>query len=447
MDPILYAIQQVLNQTRTTDQSKALIVGLSGGVDSVVLLHAIHQLFERQALQWDHLLAVHVNHGISPNASAWQGFCKDYCMHLDIGLIECEIVVKPKSRQSIEAEARTRRYEQLTHHAKSANGLIVTAHHQDDQLETVLLQLKRGAGPKGLSGMASWGEMRGVALVRPFLSVSRAQIESYANHHKLSWIEDESNQDTHYDRNFLRQQVLPIISNRWPSFAATVSRSAQLCAQQQTLIDEVCDQRLELLANPIDQLSLALLKEYSLHWQYALVRRWLEHNQLPMPSRELLEQIVLMEQADDDRQPKVRLAKSEIRRFNNVLYCILEPKDVPQAFAGVALQLDVAELIPCLAVTVEVSLQPNERSHHITLASLSDLQLIKPSLATKIKPQGKPHSKPIKQWFKQWMVPTWERQSALLLLSGSLPSALIYSGKLVRLSVSGGVDAHVTLQH
>ena len=184
--------------------------------------------------------------------------------------------------------------------------MLLTAHHQDDQAETVLLQLKRGAGPKGLSGMAKLHSQQGVLMARPLLEVGREDIVAYAKAQSLSWIEDESNLDSRFDRNFLRQQILPAITQRWPAFAQTVSRSAALCAEQQALLDEVCDEKLTALCSAPGCISVTGLNAMSESWQNALLRRWLAHNQVMMPGAKQLMQVRQMLTAKADAQPLVK---------------------------------------------------------------------------------------------------------------------------------------------
>ena len=210
---------------------KSMTVALSGGVDSVVLLHLLHQL---QKTHHFTLKASHVHHGLSKNADKWVKFCEKLCRKLSIPLDVNYIKLPQKKSLGIEGEARRLRYEKLL---KSKTDLVVLAHHEDDQAETFLLQLIRGAGVKGLSSMAHFDDTR--KLWRPLLNTSRIDIESYAKQHKLKWIEDESNQNIDFDRNFIRSKVLPILKNRFNHIIKVISRSSSHLAEAQNLLDDL----------------------------------------------------------------------------------------------------------------------------------------------------------------------------------------------------------------
>ena len=181
---------------------KSRTVALSGGVDSVVLLHLLHSLQKKHHFT---LNATHVHHGLSKHADKWAKFCEKLCRDLSVPLDVHYVKLPQKKSLGIEGEARRLRYEKLL---QSKSDLVVLAHHADDQAETFLLQLIRGAGVKGLSSMADFDDTR--KLWRPLLNTSRIDIESYSKQHKLKWIEDESNQNIDFDRNFIRSKVLPI---------------------------------------------------------------------------------------------------------------------------------------------------------------------------------------------------------------------------------------------
>ena len=204
-----------------------LVVGFSGGLDSCVLLHLLAEC--RQTLSFQ-LQAYHVHHGLSPNADAWADFCQDVCSKLNIPFTLSKVEINRNSGTGLEAAAREARYRALQ---SSGADFICLAHHQDDQAETLLLQLARGAGVKGLAGMAGLNKK----LLRPLLDVSRVDLERYAKQHQLAWIEDESNIDTKFDRNFMRHEVLPKLEKKYPAIRQTISRAAQHMAVSYTHLD------------------------------------------------------------------------------------------------------------------------------------------------------------------------------------------------------------------
>src|SRR6185436_2380030 len=184
--------------------ARRVTVALSGGIDSVTLLH---QLKARGPVR-----AIHVHHGLSPHADAWAAFCRKLCKQLDIPLVVRKIKVE-KRGDGLEAAARRARYEVF---AKADADYIALAHNLDDQAETVLMNLLRGAGRRGASGMARESRFQGKTLLRPLLDTPRAEIEAYARRHRLSWVEDESNANEALTRNFLRRRVGPLLETRFP---------------------------------------------------------------------------------------------------------------------------------------------------------------------------------------------------------------------------------------
>ena len=201
-------------------RGKRLAVGLSGGIDSVVLLHALHALQPRFGYR---LSAVHVNHGLSPNANGWREFCSTLCLDLNVPLKTFKVDVE-KKRNGLEAAARDARRAAL---GKLPVDAIALAHHLDDQAETVLLNLLRGAGVEGASGMAAKSKLGKKLLLRPLLGASRAGIAAYAAEHRLGWIEDESNADIALTRNFLRHRVGPLLESRFPRWREALARAAR----------------------------------------------------------------------------------------------------------------------------------------------------------------------------------------------------------------------------
>ncbi len=187
-------------------------MGLSGGVDSVVLLHALAQ---RTGVS-----AAHIHHGLSPNADRWVGFCRRLCRRLGVPLT----VRKVKVPKRTEADARKARYDALR---KLPFDVLALAHHLDDQAETVLMNLLRGAGPQGARGMRPVARFDGRILLRPLLDVPRDSIVAYAREHQLQWIEDESNASDAFARNFLRLRVGPLLSERYPRWREALARAAR----------------------------------------------------------------------------------------------------------------------------------------------------------------------------------------------------------------------------
>lgn len=291
-----------------------LIVGFSGGLDSTVLLHVLAS----QSSLRNKLVAVHVNHGISSNAFSWQKHCAVFCKNFEIEFIS-ESVTFDRSA-NIEEGARNARYEVFTSLLK-ANECLLLGHHLDDQAETVLLQLFRGAGVDGLAAMSESGSLGLGILARPFLLNTRGQIEEYATVHHLSWITDESNQDIHYSRNFLRHQIIPLLASRWPGVAGNIARTAGHCQQARVNLDELALQDCPELITPSQSLSIEPVKSLSFDRIANVLRVWLKKNQIRFPStvtfQRIIHEVIF---AAEDTTPLVSWDNIHIRRYQSYLY-------------------------------------------------------------------------------------------------------------------------------
>ncbi|THB85550.1 tRNA lysidine(34) synthetase TilS [Pantoea allii] len=295
----------------------ALVVAFSGGLDSTVLLHQLRSWQQQHPAS--RLRALHVHHGLSPNADRWAAHCLSVCEQWQLPCDVLRVTVDGRVN-GIEAAARTARYQALST-ALQPGEVLLTAQHLDDQCETFMLALKRGSGPAGLAAMPASRALGSHQLVRPLLNQSRQTLEAYADAHQLVWIEDESNQDQRYDRNFLRQRLLPALSQRWPHFAEATARSAALCSEQEQLLDELLTGQLNELIQPDGSLHFPPLMIMSELRANALLRRWIAGQGGAMPSREALKRIHDEVMASrEDAQPKLRFGQAELRRYRQQLY-------------------------------------------------------------------------------------------------------------------------------
>lgn len=312
-----------------------LTLALSGGLDSCVLLHVLATI--RQSAGF-HLTAHHVHHGLSINANNWADFCQTICNQLNILLTISTVNINPNSSLGIEAAARKARYSVLM---SKSTGFICTAHHQDDQAETLLLQLARGAGVKGLAAMAPIDTKR--KLLRPLLNISRANLEHYAKLHQLVWVDDESNLNQQFDRNFMRHSVLPALQQQYPTIKQSLARTAAHLAEANSLLDVLAEQDAKACFTNnqvITQLFLPPLISLSQPRINNVLRWWLAQSHVRMPSTSQLQQIteqllqaksdaaihikITQENADfDDENP----AKLTLKRYQNRAYLIAETVD------------------------------------------------------------------------------------------------------------------------
>jgi tRNA(Ile)-lysidine synthase len=253
-------------------------IAFSGGLDSTVLLHLLAHLAKTQSLPT--LNAIHVHHGLQAAADAWPEHCRSVCAALGVPLQVVRVQVQPGA--SLERAARDARYHAFTETVQ-ANEVLLTAQHRDDQAETLLFRLLRGAGVRGLSGMPRQRPLGKGHLLRPLLDVTRAELEAYASEQGLSWVEDPSNEDRQYSRNYLRHQVFPALASRWPQAVATMARSAAHLSEAQALLDDLADIDLSLASTVSDfdwlglpSLELAALEKLSVARQRNALSRWLE---------------------------------------------------------------------------------------------------------------------------------------------------------------------------
>lgn len=294
-----------------------LCVAFSGGVDSVALLHAARDLAAHQPGLT--LRAVHVDHGLQPAAPSWAAHCEEHCRRLAVPLEVVELRLEVGKGESVEAEARAERYAALA--ARLAPGeCLLTAHHADDQLETVLLQLFRGAGVAGLAAMPESAPLGPGLHLRPWLDVARDELVAWATAAGLSWIEDPMNAESRYDRAFLRQSVLPAIRSRWPSVARTVGRSARHLGEAKRLLEALAEADGVALVDETGRLEIAGLIRLPRERQVNVLRWWITGQGLGTPSTARLESILRdVVPARPDAHPVVTWSTGEVRRWRGKL--------------------------------------------------------------------------------------------------------------------------------
>lgn len=318
-----------------------LVVGLSGGVDSVVLLDCLTRIAARLHIE---LRALHVNHQLSPNAGLWEAFCRRQCRARSVQYSSVKVEIAPG--ENVEAAARAARYSVFT--GQQAE-YIVLAQHQDDQVETLLLQLLRGAGARGLAAMPVLRKAEGrrqkaksvrgrrgsypsPAILRPMLDVTRAEILEYAGARRLEWIEDESNANVDFRRNFLRHEVLPVIARRFPSYRTTLARSARHLAEASELLDELAAQD---AADAFDGATLAVAALRGLSGARArnLLRFFLARCGVMMPNVERLEEALRQAlTAREDARVAVALDGGMLRRYGGRLYVVPARRPLPRGY-------------------------------------------------------------------------------------------------------------------
>lgn len=390
---------------------RKLCVAFSGGLDSSVLLAALVKLRHSQWPEMS-LRAIHVHHGLSQFADSWVNHCTAFCQQLAVPL-EVIYVNVDSQHEGVEAAARKARYQAFASNL-SADECLLTAQHLNDQCETFMLALKRGSGPAGLSSMALYSVRQHYQLVRPLLFLSREQLAAFAALAGLDWIEDDSNSDVRFDRNFLRLDVLPLLNQRWPHFPAAVARSAALCAEQESLLDELLGESLQVLKHSDGSLHLEPMLTMSSPRRQALLRRWLAEQGAKMPSREQLQRIwdeVAM--CRYDAEPQLRLNSSSIRRFRQRLYLL--PATLTSLRQSVLpWPIDQALLLPDnlgflrmenLSTATEGGLRAPGKDEGVTVRFTAQ------GMVEKV---GRQHARSLKKLWPELGVPPWERERSPL---------------------------------
>lgn len=388
-----------------------IVLALSGGLDSRVMLELMASYCKSRKLE---CLAAHVHHGLSENADSWAEQCKHWCQELGVAFVLEKVQLATQGR-SIEESAREARYTALKKHLQDKD-LLLTGQHADDQLETFFLALKRGSGPKGLSSMAQSMPFGQANLLRPLLTISRHEIEEFAHARQLAWVEDESNQDQRFERNFVRHSLTPALVERWPHIRQAVQRTAELCSEQEQLLDELLAEKYQQCLCDDGSLSIVMLGNASTLIRSRLIRMWLEQNHLRMPTREQLNKVWLeVAKAKADANPQLQLSEVQVRRYLNKLYIVRDW----QSLAEWQRPLDIDKPCPLPEGLGSLALVPSSKGR------LSQQALVQSPLRVTFNPEGlsahpaeRGHSRKLKKLFQEYGVPSWLRRRTPILMCG-----------------------------
>lgn len=392
------------------------LVAFSGGLDSQVLLHALAGLRPELGVPVD---AIHVHHGLSPNADQWAAQCTNVCARLEIPCRVVHVDARASAGESPEAAARTARYAAFEQ-ALLPGQILLTAHHQDDQAETLLLMLLRGAGPAGLAGMPQQRPLGQGKLLRPMLALSRADLSVYAQAHGLEWVDDESNLDTSYDRNFLRHEVLPRLRHRWPTVDATLARAAAHQAEASQLLSDLASADLQHLAGSRPgTLSVSGLLGLDSARRRNALRHWLRQRGLPPTDSIQLHRIELeVLQARTDAEPLVHWQGAEVRRYRDDLHAMQPLGPAPE----MALPWDMntpLQLPHGLGQLEAITVQGQGIA--ATHCRGKRLQVVFRQGGERCQPLGRQHRHELKKLMQEAGMPPWERlRTPLLMLDGEL---------------------------
>lgn len=373
-------------------------VAYSGGCDSAVLLQLLARAAPRR------LRAVHVHHGLQPAADGWPAHCRRFCRRLGIPLTLCRVEVDRKHPGGLEAAAREARYEALRG-LMNPGDCLVTAHHRDDQAETLLLRLMRGTGVTGMAGMAPLAPFGPGQLWRPLLDIPRHALREHALAQGLEWVEDPQNRDPAYARSWLRREVMPRLQQRWPQATESLARFSRHAAEANGLLAELAQADLQA-AHRDGGLSIAALQGLSAPRRNNLLRHWLSADGLPPPA-DLLERIgreLLAARADG--APRLRHGQAELRRYRDRLFRLPLLPPPPKDFE--------------LAWTRRRELELPAGCGRLVLprASTRPLTVRFAAGGEELRPAGAKHRRSLKNLFQEAGVPVWVRQRTPLIWQG-----------------------------
>lgn len=416
-----------------TKPGEHLTVALSGGVDSVVLLKLLSSFVvtEKRILS-----AVHVEHGISPHTREWSNFCATLCKKLAISLTISRLKIRKQPQESLEAAARHARYRVFEN---TPSDYIVLAHHQDDQVETLMLQLLRGAGVKGLSAMPEIRPLKPghpTQLLRPLLTIPRSAIIHYAQSNNLSWVTDESNVDTSYARNFLRYEVFPLIEQRYPAYRKTLSRSCRHLGEAAHLLDVQAQADAERVMVAVGKINLHQFRSLTLPRARNLLRFLLTQQKIRLPSSKKLEEILRqLHDIQSDNHFQFTMDTLTIRCYQNIVeflsnYSATRPKKPATTWNGESsLTIEFPKGLLKFNKRQGIGVDLNKLNQHAVTIRLR-------SGGERFQPNCKRPRRSLKKILQEAAIPPWKRDTLPLLYCGE---HLVWVAKI-------GVDCHFQTQ-
>ena len=318
-----------LRELLESNAVERVVVGYSGGVDSHVLLHELVKVItdteQQSSVKIRHVIAFHINHGFSPNANRWQKHCEKVCDELGIAFVAESPQIPAAGNK--EENARKARYNAWKEFLQRGD-LLLLAHHMDDQIETALFYLLRGSSPFGVQAIPPERLLGEAILLRPLINTTKDVIVSYATENDLAWIEDESNQDAGFDRNFLRNDIIPKLKDRWPKLPQSVNYALKRDGEGRALIDSIAESDFALVVDVEGGLSIDRLRALVPARQRNLIRHWVTKLQLPLPPSGLLrKQLPQLLDAQDSKAPGPSWKNYAFVRYDGHLYILRELPD------------------------------------------------------------------------------------------------------------------------
>ena len=413
--------QQSVESLHSLPEDASYVVAYSGGLDSHVLLYCCQQLNLPTR-------AVHVHHGLQDLADDWVKHCQDRCDALNIHLDVIYVDARPAQGQSPEEAARDARYEALQDNL-SHHDCLITAQHLNDQAETLLLQLFRTASAAGLAAMPASRQFSGFVHIRPLLSFSRAEIEAFAHASDLHWIEDPSNDDVQFDRNFIRKELIPLLETRWPEITGQLSMVANLQSNNLRVLEDmaaidlaesiqtvVCQTQVHIY-EVVSVLSISVLKSLTSARLLNMLRYWIMQTIERSPRRKLLEELqTALINSQADANPVIAFSGFEFRRYQDNLYLLKQAVN-NQLQDGLTKAVAWNTMMPLTLPLLNIKLTAINKAGEGLKQSLinESLQICFRQGGENFHPAGRQHSQSLKKLLQQANVPPWERDVIPLL--------------------------------
>lgn len=417
-----FTLELLQQNIHSYNDASCLWVAYSGGCDSHVLLHALVALRPQISPE---IKAIHINHGLSPLANEWEEHCRLTCEKLDVPYVAISVNARAK-KSSPEEAARHARYAEWKKLLK-INEVLLLAHHQDDQAETLLIQLMRGAGVKGLASMPAQQAFADGLLSRPLLGFLREELYCYALDNNLHWIDDPSNFDTDFDRNFLRHDIIPLLETRWPGLKKTLSRTASHQAEASDLLNGLAEQDWQQVQSG-EQIKISALAQLNVQRQRNLLRYWIgQVRKLALPDTVHLHRIINeVLTAAEDAKPEVTWSGGEVRRYQGLLYAQTKTSEIdekltlrwPNIEQALALPLSNMNLVSTASMGEGLSQgKLKNREYSIRFRQGGET----------CRPAGRGQTHQLKKLFQEWQIPPWRRgQIPLFFVDNELAAVVGY---------------------
>ncbi|VAX12818.1 tRNA(Ile)-lysidine synthetase [hydrothermal vent metagenome] len=407
-------LNTLLAQLKQFPPARHYRVAYSGGCDSHVLLHALVAIQDQFPATT--ISALHVNHGLAEEADRWAAHCEQVAAGLGVAFQAVPVDGLGEAGESPEAAARQARYHVFAQQMAEGDGLLL-AHHEDDQAETLLLQLFRGAGVRGLAAMPEHAVFAKGWLGRPLLGLSRQHLRDYAKAAGLNWIEDPGNQSPDFDRNFLRHDIIPDLLPRWPALTRTLARAARHQSAASRLLDEQAAADLQAAqGSRTGCLSMGVLNTLSRERQDNLLRYWIRQQGGSMPSSVQLQRVRNeVVSAREDAQPQVGWADSMVRRYRDDLYLVSAKSDQNK---GEFLSWDLKmERYLADGRCLKLERRPGA-GLKASLQGRTDVSVRFRKGGEVCRPLGRKQTHRLKTLWQEWRVPPWQRHKIPLIYVG-----------------------------